>query len=56
MNFQPPFNSSAFNAMDRAGKRARGAGINLPNICDVCGKQRANNDHRRCSKIRQQRR
>ncbi len=54
MSFHPPFNSSAFNALDKASKGGRGTGITLPNICDICGKPRANYNHRRCSKIRQQ--
>ncbi len=56
MAFRPPFNSSVFNALDKASKNAPGVGITLQNVCDICGKQRANHDHRRCSKIRQQRR
>lgn len=53
MDFQPPFNSPTFNAMDKLVKGSPGAGLNLPNICDICGKRRTHNDHRRCSKIRQ---
>ncbi|WP_282338529.1 hypothetical protein [Pseudomonas sp. PS02288] len=29
--------------------------LDLPNICDVCGKARATRKHRACSRIRQQR-
>lgn len=28
--------------------------LNLPAICDVCGKARSTREHSRCSKIRQQ--
>ncbi len=53
MDFHPPFNSSAFNAMQKASKGSPGSGLHLPNVCDICGKQRANHSHVRCSKIRQ---
>lgn len=53
MNFHPPFNSSTYNALDKAIKGSPGAGLNLPNICDICGKPRATASHVRCSKLRQ---
>ncbi len=53
MGFHPPFNSSVFNAMEKASRNSPGSGLNLPTLCDVCGKPRAHHSHTRCSKIRQ---
>ncbi|EOG9964713.1 TPA: hypothetical protein P6M69_000574 [Pseudomonas aeruginosa] len=30
-------------------------GLELDSACDVCGKNRAHGNHKRCSKVRQQR-
>lgn len=49
-----PYNSPAHNHQ-HAESIGRGEGLSMPHRCDVCGKTRANNDHRRCSKIRQKR-
>lgn len=29
--------------------------LDLPSICDICGKARSTHDHAKCSRIRQQR-
>lgn len=52
--FDLPFNSPAHNDLHKQSL-SRGEGHYMPRDCDICGKQRANNDHRRCSKIRQRR-
>lgn len=37
------------------GGKIDSAGLDLPIICDICGKPRAKKKHPTCSKIRQQR-
>lgn len=53
-----PMNSSTFNTIDRNRKEARGEGIHISNICEICGKPKTRGpkkvySHVTCSKKKQ---
>ncbi|TDF86318.1 hypothetical protein [Pseudomonas sp. H9] len=51
----PKVSAAQANTSPTTRPRLASSQLDLPSICDVCGKARSTRKHQRCSQIRQQR-